>query len=172
MKKVFQISLLVAALMAATAFSNEVVAQKIAVVDTEAILAASPQVKRAKSQLEALQKQYQKRLQAKYDKMQKRYADGVKAAQEKTLSKAQEAQLMQELQVLQDDITKSERSMQKTLYDKEQQLIEPILKKVRSTITEVAKSKGYRYVFNKNSMIYYPPGDDITKLVKAKLGYK
>lgn len=172
MKKILQIGLLVATMIAVSAFNNDVEAQKIAVVDSEALLAASPQMKRAKSQLEALQKQYTKRLETKYQKMQKKYADGVKSAQEGKLTKPQENALMQQIQKMQDDIAKSERSMQKQLLNKEKQLVDPIFKKIKNTITQVAKAKGYRYVFNKNSMIYYPPGDDITKAVKAKLGYK
>lgn len=168
----FQIGLLVTAFFAMTGFTNQAVAQKIAVVDTEAILAASPEVKRANSQLQALKKQFEKRLETKYKQFEAKYSNGLKQAQAGTLNKDAELKLQQELQAIEKDIVASQQKMQEDLIKKEEQYIKPILKKVRTTITAVAKAKGYSYVFNKNAMIYHPPADDITNAVKAKLGYK
>ena len=172
MKRIFQLSLLVGLLFTTTAFNNNLTAQKIAVVDTEALLASSPEMKRANSQLQALKKQFEKRLQGQYERMQTKYSAALQKAQAGTLTKAEEASISQELQKMQEDIAKAEGKMQQDLLKKEEEYIKPILEKIRKNITAVAKSKGFSYVFNKNAMIYHPPGDDITSLVKAKLGYK
>ena len=103
---------------------------------------------------------------------QAREVQKVKKAEAGTMSKAEEAQISEELQKMQQDIMKSESKMQQDLLKKEEEYIKPILENLKKTITSVAKAKGYRYVYNKNAMIYYPPSDDITSAVKAKLGYK
>ena len=172
MKHLFQISLLVLVLFAVSSVNNQVIAQKIAVVDTEALLAASPEVRRANSQLQALKKQFEKRLKVQYDRMQKKYSTAMQQAQAGQLSEAQQQNIAKELQAMQAKIAQSEQKMQGDLLKKEEEFIKPILDKLKVNITAVAKKKGYRYVFNKNSMIYFPPSDDITNLVKTKLGYK
>ncbi len=172
MKKVFQLGLLVAALFVMSGIGNDVVAQKIAVVDTEKILAASPEVKRANTQLQTLKKQFEKRLESKYKTFEAKYQKGLEQAKAGTLTKNAEVALQKELQRLEKGIAASQKKMQTDLLKKEEQYLKPILEKVRKTITAIAKKKGYRYVFNKNSMIYFPPADDITGAVKASLGYK
>ncbi|MGB0862963.1 MAG: OmpH family outer membrane protein [Saprospiraceae bacterium] len=172
MKHLFQISLLVLTLFAVSSVNNTATAQKIAVVDTEALLAASPEVRRANSQLQALKGQFEKRLKVQYDKMQKKYSTAMQQAQAGQLSEAQQQAVAKDLQAMQANIAKSEQKMQGDLIKKEEDYIKPILEKLKKNITAVAKTKGYSYVFNKNSMIYFPPSDDITNLVKKKLGYK
>jgi outer membrane protein len=93
-------------------------------------------------------------------------------AQSGQLSEAQQQSIAKELQAMQAKIAQSEQKMQGDLLKKEEEYIKPILDKLKVNITAVAKSKGYSYVFNKNSMIYFPPSDDITQRVKTKLGYK
>lgn len=171
MKKFFQISLLLTALFVFAGIS-QVDAQKIAVVDTEALLKASPEMKRANSQLEAMRKQYQKRLEAKQQKFNTRYTQIMDLASKQKLTQQQELSFQQELQTLQNDLVQSQTQFEKDLLKQEEKIIQPIFNKLKENITNVAKTKGYRYVFNKNSMIYYPPADDITGVVKAKLGYK
>lgn len=171
MKKFFQISLLLTSLFI---FSSvmQVNAQKIAVVDTDALLLASPEMKRAKSQLATTQKQFQSRLAVKEQKFQKRYGEIMELASKQQLTQQQELTFQNELKALQTDLATAQSQMEKDLLKKEEDYIKPIFDKLKANITAVAKAKGYRYVFNKDSMIYYPPSDDITTLVKQKLGYK
>lgn len=171
MKHFFQVSLLLTALFI-FAGASQVNAQKIAVVDTEALLAASPEMKRANSQLEAMRKQYQKRLEAKQQKFNSRYTQIMDLASKQKLTQQQELAFQKELQTLQADLAKSQNQFEKDLLKQEEKIITPIFNKLKVNITNVAKAAGYRYVFNKNSMIYFPPGDDITNTIKTKLGYK
>lgn len=169
MKQLLKISLLALVMMSASLATQ---AQKIAVVDTDALLAASPEVKRANSQLSALKKQFEKRLQGKYEAMQNKYASAMQRAQAGTLSKNDETTISAELQKMQEDIAKSEQQMQSDLLKKEEEYLKPILEKLRANIKSVAKAKGFDYVVNINSMISFPDSSDITAAVKAKLGYK
>ncbi len=60
------------------------------------------------------------------------------------------------------------------LQEKEAELTKPILERARNAVKEVAKENGYSYVFNsaEGLLLYSDPGDDITALVKKKLGIK
>jgi outer membrane protein len=79
---------------------------------------------------------------------------------------------VQELADAETRIQKFETNAQNELMKLEEQLSVPILEKAQATISEVADSKGYTYVFDNSTgvLLHYPDGDDITPLVKAKLG--
>jgi len=57
---------------------------------------------------------------------------------------------------------------------KEQELFKPISDKALKAIEEVAKEKGYQYVFDKarGGLLYAGDTDDVLPFVKAKLGLK
>ena len=63
--------------------------------------------------------------------------------------------------------------MPKTLIYTE--VLEPILIKLQDAIEAVGKENGYDYILNADNfsggvILYKKPGDDVTALVKAKLG--
>jgi len=51
-------------------------------------------------------------------------------------------------------------------------LIAPFQEKVQNAINEVAKEHKYTYIFDTQILLYYEGGDDVTPLVKKKLGIK
>ena len=51
-------------------------------------------------------------------------------------------------------------------------LIAPFHEKVQNAINEVAKEHKYTYIFDTQILLYYEGGDDVTPLVKKKLGIK
>ncbi len=53
-----------------------------------------------------------------------------------------------------------------------QELIGPIRNRAMDAIKAVAKESGYAYVFDINSVIVAPPGDDLLPLVRKKMGIK
>lgn len=55
---------------------------------------------------------------------------------------------------------------------KEQELFKPISDRALKAIEDVAKEKGYQYVFDKarGGLLYAGPTDDVLPFVKAKLG--
>jgi outer membrane protein len=52
------------------------------------------------------------------------------------------------------------------------ELTSPIIEKARKAVEDVATENSYTYVFNSTEglLLYATPSDDITDLVKAKLG--
>jgi outer membrane protein len=61
---------------------------------------------------------------------------------------------------------------QQAVQAKQNQLLEPVYRKVMTTIQTVAKENGYSYVYNKESLLVAPPGDDLLALVAKKLNIK
>jgi outer membrane protein len=89
-------------------------------------------------------------------------SDFIKQAKEKEIKDLQ-AQIQSFRQSAQDELTKKQAS-----------LLEPITKKAKQAIQDVAKEKGYKYIFNfnENNILYAESSDDIMQLVKQKLGIK
>ncbi len=67
-----------------------------------------------------------------------------------------------------------EQKAQQDLQDKETELTSPIIEKAKKAVQDVAKENGYTYVFNSTEglLLFAEPSDDITEMVKAKLGIK
>ena len=61
---------------------------------------------------------------------------------------------------------------QNAMQAKQEELLEPIYRKVINAIQTVAKEKGYTHVITKEAFIVAPPGDDLLPLVAAKLNLK
>ena len=60
------------------------------------------------------------------------------------------------------------------LQAKEAELTTPVIDRAKKAVQEIAKENGYTYVFNSSEglLLFAEPSDDITELVKAKLGIK
>ena len=78
----------------------------------------------------------------------------------------------QEIQDLQTRIEAFQMSAQQDLNEKEEELTKPIIDRARKAINEVAKEGGYSYILNaaEGMLLYTDGGEDITPLVKKKLG--
>ena len=168
MKQLIQASLFAAAMFCGV---NAAQAQKIGYLNSAALLAEVPEVKKADANLSALQKQMQKQGEGMAQRMQAKYQAAMERGQKGTLPKAEEEQISKELQVAQSELAKFEEKMQKDLATKREALLSPILKRVDDAIKVVAKEKGYKMIFDSSTgAIVYADGDDITVFVKAKLG--
>ena len=88
------------------------------------------------------------------------------------LSKAVITQIRQELEGYAYQIQNWQQITQQALQGKQQQLLEPIYRKVDNAIQAVAKENGYAYVFNAEALLVMPPGDDLLPLVAKKLNVK
>lgn len=77
-----------------------------------------------------------------------------------------------EITDLQGRIEAFQQSAQQDLSDKQTKLITPFIDKAKVAINEVAKEGGFAYVLNsvEDIILYKDGGEDITPLVKKKLG--
>lgn len=153
--------------------ANQADAQKFGYINSKALLAEMPEVKQANSNLEALQKQLQKRGQQMLTTLQTNYQDLQRKEQQGELSPKQLDEEAKVLKQKEEELAKFEQDMQKQLLEKENQLLQPILEKVNTAIRTVASENGYTYIFDASLgfILYADESADVTNLVKAKLGF-
>jgi len=77
-----------------------------------------------------------------------------------------------ELSALGNRIQEFQYNVQEDYEEEQRRLVAPFQEKVQNAINEVAKEHKYSYIFDTQILLYYDGGDDITPLVKKKLGIK
>jgi outer membrane protein len=106
-----------------------------------------------------------KAFQEAYASLEKDYNSGI-------LTPVQAQTRQAELKTQQEAIQKFEQDAQQLASVKREALLTPILQKVEAAVKDVAKEKGYLMIFDTSSgvTLFAAEGDDVTALVKAKLG--
>ena len=143
-------------------------AQKFGKVNTQSIMQSMPEVSKANGELEALQKQKENDLQAMQQEFQRKADEYQKGAS--TMNATAKQQKETELQGLQQKIQQAYQDGQQEMQKKSNELMQPIVEKVRTAISAVGKAGGYTYIFEDGAAVY--TGDnvtDVTNAVKAKL---
>lgn len=151
--------------------------QKFAHLNSAVIIEAMPEVKAARTTLEA----FGKTKQADVEKMISEYQVKLKAAEDKqkSLSEANKETVGKELQAmgadlqdLQKRIEDARAKAQQEMEAKNAELFNPIQVKADAAIKAVSKEKGFAYVFDtaNQALVYWDGGEDITAAVKTKLG--
>lgn len=170
-----RLGLIAVALFTVVAFTSSVNAQKIGYTNSAEILQGMPEFKSAETTVATYKTQLQSKLekratdwQAKVQKFQQDYQSGILTPVQ---AKDQETALGNEQQ----EIAQMEQQLTLQLNQKESEVLEPILLKLQDAIESVGKEKGYDYILNADNfsggiILYKKPGDDVTALVKAKLG--
>ncbi|MFN0034233.1 MAG: OmpH family outer membrane protein [Saprospiraceae bacterium] len=104
-------------------------------------------------------------LQAAAETLQKEYDAG-------NLTPLQAQQRQAELQKQQEFLQKFEQEANQMVTTKREELLKPILGKVDEAIRAVAKESGYAMIFDTSTgaMLFATDTDDVTALVKKKLG--
>jgi outer membrane protein len=147
-------------------------ATKFGYINSSELLAAMPEVKKADSSLQLYAKSFQDQLELMGKEYEKKA--GEFQAGEKTMTDAIKEVKMKEIQDLQNRIQGVQQSAQEKVAAKKQEIYSPILEKADKAIKEVAKEKGFDYVFDASGggLLYYKESDNILPLVKAKLKIK
>lgn len=147
-------------------------AQKFGYVNSTLLLSELPTMKAADSELETYQKQLMtsgetmvKAFEAKYQTIAKEVGEGL-------LSKVQQQAKEQELAAEQQKIQAYEVEVQQKIVKKREELIQPILDKVKVAIEAVGKENGYTMIFDSSAgtILHANESDDVLALVKTKLG--
>ncbi len=167
MRKILKISILAIAFIT-LAFNSQ--AQKFGYVNSQAILAEMPEVKQADANLEALQKQLQKKGQGLVEKLQQDYLAVQQKVERGELSPVQQQEEGKKLEERQKEIQSFEQNMVKQISDKRTELLQPIYDKINNAIQSVAKEGGYQFIFEQQVLLYADESDDVSSLVKGKLG--
>lgn len=151
-------------------------AQKFAYVDSEYIMKQIPEFNEAQKQLDALSTQWQNEIEKRYkdiDEMYKAYqAESVLLTED--MKQEREAAIIakeQEVQVFQ----KEKFGVQGALFQKRQELVQPIQDKVYEALKEVSSSSGYDFIFDKSAqsgILFADDNYDKSDLVLRKMGIK
>ena len=143
-------------------------AQKFGKVNTQTIMQALPDVAKANGELEALQKQKDNELKAMQEEFQRKADEYQKGAS--TMNATAKQQKETELQGLQQKIQQAYQDGQQELQKKSNELMQPIVAKVRAAIDAVGKAGNYTYIFEEGAAIYAGSNVlDVTKEVQSKI---
>jgi outer membrane protein len=156
----------------ASAFALGEATLKLGYVNSQELLSIMPEMMKADNDLKTFAKQYQDQLETMGKEFEKK--GGEYQAAEKTMSDAVKEVKQKELQSLESRIRDYQQSAQEKIGKKKEDLYKPILEKADKAIKDVAKEKGYSYVFDASGggLLYANESDNLLPLVKAKLGIK
>lgn len=146
---------------------------KVGLVDVNAVMSVLPATQAAQTKLQETQKKYETEYGALRDELAKQYEE-IQNMKEDELPAIRERKMrafadnQQKLQVFEEQIM---QDMQK----KQAELMNPILTDIRNAIESVGKENGYSLIQDNSQQVtlfYASPVEDVTPLVKAKLGVK
>lgn len=148
-------------------------AQKFGHVNAQEIVQAMPEFAKARTEVEALQKQYEADLKSMQDELQKK-AEAFEKEQS-TLPDNIKQRRETELQEMYQKIQQSYQDNQQALAKAQQEKMQAITTKVLDAIKTVGESGGYVYIMDTASGIPFISttlSKDVTSDVKAKLGLR
>lgn len=154
------------------AFSSN--AQKVGYLNSGELLQQLPEWKQAQSNLEAFQTQLQKKGQGMVEAFQVNVNKLQEKQQSGDLSPKQLEVERNKLIEEQTKIEEFEREMQTQIYQKQEELLQPLLNKINTLINEVAGEQGYSYIFDASAgtgvILYSDETYNILPHVRTKLG--
>lgn len=143
---------------------------KIGVVDTESIFTTHPDFKTAQTKVANTSKKYED----EFAKLREQYQAKVEEIQK--LDKASEPQSImerkaKEIQDLETRIQQFQQEAQQAIQREQEAQLQPLQQKVIEAIEAVGKENNFSIIQEKGALMYYAsPVEDITPLVKKKLG--
>ncbi len=144
---------------------------KLGHVNFQEIVSAMPELDKVEKDIADLNTQWKSVL----TKMQDEYTAKVKEYQDKqaTMAEGIKTALLSEIQDIEQRINTFQQTSYTDLQKKQQELVAPVLEKVKKAIKDVGAENNYTYIFDMTGQtILYnsPKSNDITPLVKKKLG--
>jgi outer membrane protein len=163
MKKLLLGATLAFAMMTATA-------QKMGYVNANELMGSMPEAEKAQKAMQDFQLDLQQTYQdltIEFNRLDSIFsADSIKLSG--TMKEIKRKELTEKYIAIQT----FQQGSQEKLQAKQEEVIAPIREKALNTINTVAKENGYAYVFNDETLIVKPQGDNLLQLCKNKLGIK
>ena len=164
---------IICALCAICGFTTANAQAKFGHVNTQEIIQAMPDYTKAKSEIDALQAQYEADLKSMQDELQKKSDEFDKLPATTPDNIKQRKQ--QELQEMYQKIQQSYQDNQQALAKEQSEKMQAITTKVLDAIKQVGQAGGYVYIMDLSGGIPYISNTlstDVTAEVKSKLGLK
>jgi outer membrane protein len=165
--------IILCAICAICGFTTANAQAKFGHVNTQEIIQAMPEYTKAKSEIDALQQQYEADLKSMQDELQKKAEAFDK--EQATLPDNIKQRRNQELQDMYTKIQQSYQDNQQALQKASSDKMQAITTKVLDAIKTVGQEGGYIYIMEMNAGIPYISttlSSDVTAQVKTKLGLK
>lgn len=165
--KIFAIVICVFSLNTASAQT----AIKFGHIESNKLMSIMPEMKKAQDDLQKQATEMDTQMQsmrAEYEKLVKAYQDG-----EKTMSELVKQTKIKEIQDAEQRIQTFTQYAQKSLQEKREEMMKPIIEKANEAIKAIGEEKGFVYVFDLSAgnILYYSAASvDILPFVKKKLG--
>ncbi|MFB1012924.1 MAG: OmpH family outer membrane protein [Bacteroidia bacterium] len=169
MKKVLVILALACSTFAAQAQT------KVGHINSSNLLEMLPEADSIQKQLAQVQEMWQRILAEKETEAKTKYSALMVIIDKPSVSDSEKEIKTQEVENLQKQYQELQKRANDDLQIKQEELLSPLLEKVKKTISEVAKANGYAYVMDTtegSGIIYSDSSFDLMPLVKAKLGVK
>ncbi|MGB1037105.1 MAG: OmpH family outer membrane protein [Bacteroidia bacterium] len=148
---------------------------KVGHINSNELIEKLPEADSIQKTLQKEQEMWQRLLSDKQTEMNTKYNAVLVLMDDPAVSQAEKEIKTQEVENLQKQYQELQQRANDELTKKQQELLTPLLDKVKKTITEVAKANGYAYVMDTSEgsgIIYSDSSFDLMPLVKAKLGVK
>ena len=163
-------------LLLVTLLPLSVMAQKYGFVDSNYILNNIPNYKAAQEQLNKLSEEWQKEVERVYAEIEGMYRD----YQAERVLLTEDMRIKREEEIVNrereaKELQNSHFGQEGMLYEKRQELTEPIQEEVYKGISDLATEEGYAAIFDSAGgpfMLYFNPRYDLSDEVLQKLGYK
>ena len=163
--------IIICAICAICGFTTANAQAKFGHVNTQEIIQAMPEYNKAKTEIDALQAQYEADLKSMQDELQKKAEAFEK--EESTLPENIKTRRQQELQDMYQKIQQSYQDNQQALAKEQQDRLQAISTKILEAIKQVGTAGNYVYIMDVTSGIPYISttlSTDVTAEVKKKLG--
>jgi outer membrane protein len=149
---------------------TSVFAQKYGHVNSNEVMKAMPGIDSLQTKL----LNFQESLQTIYENMMSEYQTKKDKFDKEagTMSSAVRKLREDEIASIEGRIQEFTYSAQDDLAEEQTRLLAPFQEKLQNAINDVAKEHKYSYIFDIQILLYYDGGDDVTPLVRKKLGIK
>lgn len=144
---------------------------KLGHVNSQEIITLMPERAQIEKKIDELQTQWENELV----KMREEYSAKIKEYQDKqaTMPESIKQARISEITEMEQRIGTFQQQAYSDLQKKQQELIAPIIEKVKKAINEVGAENNFTYIFDAGTQVILyqsPKSNDITALVKKKLG--
>ena len=155
-------------LMVAGALTVQAQTLKIGYTNTDYILSKLPEAKQIESELKTHRNQLGAQLKSKQEEFERKYQSFVEG--QATMTDVVKNDVQVELQALQQSIQKFAAEAEKSMQNKQVQLLAPVYERIDGSIKAVAEEQGFSHVFSHGVLLFATEENDISDLVLAKLG--
>lgn len=171
MKKLFKVAVIALSTLFIGNFAHA--QTKIGYINFSELIRALPEFKTVETAVQAYQKTFVDELTT----MQQAYQAELKKANDGagTMTDAQKTAEAGQLQDMQKRMQDFQNDAQQKIDAKSNELSKPLIDKAKAAVNDVAKEKGYNFVFDSSQgapMIVSPESDDLMAATKLKLGIK